>query len=234
MKSQNTPSGLWHDHAVRLLTPFLPGPSDQWHWSSDTFPPLSFCVRTLILDGLAVAPFDRHPDGDGGLRELGLDAEMWHEWVVSVIRQRETLGEHARSLGTPDARGPLLEHAQAAAEVMREPGTFCPGPAELRARLNALFSDYAPAGEAWKRRMSDVPRLHGSPRQQRALWNALIPFHARLATITAYFVEYVDPVVMLLPPTTCLIAPEDDPDGFRRQIVAAATGLAYPSWRAEL
>jgi hypothetical protein len=49
--------------------------SGQWHWSGDALPPVAFCVRALVLDGLAVPPFDRHPDRDGRLREIGLDAE---------------------------------------------------------------------------------------------------------------------------------------------------------------
>lgn len=212
--------------SVKWPTKSLAGSSDRWYWSGDAFPPLSFCVRALVIDGLAVPPFDRHGDGDGRLRALGLDADMWREWLAAVLRQHVIMGEHARTLGTPDARGPLLEQARAAAEVLRAPGSFCPGPGELRARLNELFADYAPAGEYWKWRMSDAPRLHGSARQQRALWKALTPFHDRLVTLSVFLVEYTEPVVMPLPPTSCLIAPAQDPEGYGRQVVAAATALA--------
>ena len=204
----------------------LAGPSDHWYWSGDAFPPVSFCVRALVLDGLTVPPFDRHADRDGRLRELGLDAEVWRAWVDSVLEQQTVMMEHARTSGTPEARGPLLERARAAAEVLRLPGSFCPGPEELRARLNELFADYAPAGEGWKRRMSEASRLHGSGRQQRALWRALTPFHDRLATLSVFLVEYHEPVMMPLPPTTCLIAPDDDPERSARQVVAAAAALA--------
>jgi hypothetical protein len=210
--------------SVRSLANILAGPFDHWHWSEDASPPVSFCVRALVLDGLAVPPFDRHADGDGRLRDLGLDAAIWR--VAAVLEQRAILGEHARSLGTSEARGPLLERARAAAEVLRLPGSFCPGSEELRAQLNELFADYAPAGEAWKWRMSEASRLHGSGRQQRALWKALTPFHDRLATLSVFLVEYDEPVVMPLPPTTCLIAPDANPEGFGRQVVAAATALA--------
>jgi hypothetical protein len=210
---------------VRLLMRLLADQSDSWNWSSDAFPPLAFCVRALVIDGLAVAPFDRHTGGDGRLREVGLDADAWRGWLASVILQRETAGEFARAMGTPEARGPLLERARAAAEVLTAPGSFCPGSGELRARLNALFADYAPAGEAWKWEMSRPRRLHGSPRQARALWKALVPFHDRLPTISVFLVDYVEPVVMPLPPTTCLISPEADPERIRRQIVAVAEAL---------
>ncbi len=209
-----------------MIVPFVSGASDHWYWAEDAFPPVAFCVRALVLDGLSVPPFDPHADPDGGLRELGLDAARWREWIVAILRQHAIIGDHARTLGTSDAKGPMLERARAAAEVLRSPGSFCPGPPELQARLDALFADYRPAGEAWKRRMSDVRRLHGSGRQQRALWKALTPFQDRLAPLSVFLVEYPEPVVMPLPPASCLIAPAADAEGYARQVVAAATGLA--------
>ena len=209
---------------MRLVRDILLGSSDQWHWSSDAFPPAAFCVRALVLDGLTVPPFDRHPDGDGRLRELGLDAETWGAWLAAVLRQHATIDEHARAPGAPESRGPML----AAAEVLRKPGSFCPGPVKLQRRLDELFEDYGPSGEAWKWRMSDSPRLHGSGRQQRALWNALVPFHDRLPTLVVFLVDYVEPVMMPLPTNTCLIAPGADPEEFGRQVLAAATALASP------
>jgi hypothetical protein len=124
---------------------------------------------------------------------------VWREWLAAVLRQHEVIDEHARTLGTPDAQGPMLEKARAAAMVLRTPCSFCPGPDSLRARLNELWDDYAPAGEDWKRQISPVQRLHGPRRQQRALWNALTPFHGRLAPLTVYLVEYLEPVVMPVP-----------------------------------
>jgi hypothetical protein len=205
---------------------FQTGSSDHWYWGEDAFPPVAFCVRALVVDGLPVPPFDRHDDGDGRLRQLGLDAGRWCDWVAAVVRQHATIGEFARTLGTPDARGPLLEQARAAAEVLTLPGSFCRGPIELKAQLNDLFTDYAPAGEDWKWRMSDVPRLHGSGRQQRALSKALTPFHDRLAPLSVFLVDYAEPVIMPLPPATCVIAPAADPEAYGRQLVEAATRLA--------
>ena len=209
-----------------MIAPLVSNPSDGWHWAEDAFPPVAFCVRVLVLDGLSVPPFDRHPDGDGGLRALGLGADLWREWVSVLLRQHAIMGEHARSLGTPDAREPMLERARAAAGVLRHPGSFCPGPGELQARLDALFADYAAAGEDWKRRTSDPrPRL-GSGRQQRALWQALTPFHTQLPPLSIFLVEYPEPVIMPLPPANCLIAPAANAEGYARQVVVAAISLA--------
>ena len=209
-----------------MIAPLVSNPSDGWHWAEDAFPPVAFCVRVLVLDGLSVPPFDRHPDGDGGLRALGLSTDLWREWLAAVLRQHAIMGEHARSLGTPGARGPMLERARAAAEVLRRPGSFCSGPVELQARLDALFADYAVAGEDWKRRMSDPRSRLGSGSQQRALWQALRPFHAGIPPLSVFLVEYPEPVVMPVPPASCLIAPAVNAEGYARQVIAAATSLA--------
>ena len=218
---------------VRWPLDVLVGPSDGWHWSWDAFPPVWFCVRALVLDGLTVPPFDRHTDGDGSLRRLGLAPETWRAWVVSVLSQHAAMGAYAQTLGTAETRGPVLELARAAEEVLRAPGSLCAGSNMLRARLNELFADYALAGEEWKQLMSDVPRLVGSGRQQRALWKALLPFHDKLETLTVFMVEYAEPAVMPLPPTSCLIAPDTDPSGFTRQIIQAAKALGVLDDRVE-
>lgn len=200
-----------------------------WHWSEDAFPPVAFCIHALILDGLRVPPFDRHGDGDARLRALGLDAAMWRAWVAVVVEQRAIAGELARALGTPEARGPLLERALRRPRLFGLPASLCPGSDELRARLDALFTDYRPAGDAWKRRIADPRHRLGSASQQRALWNALTPFHDRLATLSVFLVEYGEAVVIPLPPTACLIVPRADGEGYGRQVIAAAEALAAAS-----
>jgi hypothetical protein len=96
-------------------------------------------------------------------------------------------------------------------------------------RLDVLWDAYAPIGEAWQGRMSDVGRRLGSGRQQRALWQALTPFHERLPALSVFLVDYPVPVVMPLPPTACLIAPAKVAGEYGRQLVAAARQLATPS-----
>lgn len=43
-------------------------------------PAIDFCVWALEKDGLRVAPFDQHPDGDGSLRSRGMTTEAWRAW----------------------------------------------------------------------------------------------------------------------------------------------------------
>ena len=204
---------------------FLVGLSDRWSWEEDAFSPVAFCVRALVQDGLRVPPFDRHADGDGGLRALGLDASVWLEWLTAVLRQWQTLAEVARALAADGDREQLHATAMSAGEVLRVPGSFCPGSDELLDRLNELWVAWAPSGEAWRSRMSDIGSRIGSGRQQRALWKALLPYHDRLATLSVFLVDYPEPVVMPLPPTSCLIAPVDGPEAYGRQVIAAASGL---------
>lgn len=203
------------------------GPRNSWHWSEDAPSSISFCVHALVLDGLSVPPFNRHAGGDGSLRALGLDAAAWREWVRALVDAYGTLGSVSRQLGGhPGPREPILARIRAAAEVLREPGSLCPGSAALHARLDARFADYTSPGEAWARRMSTPQPRHGSGRQQRALWKALTPFQDRLPSLSVFLVEYPAPAVMPLPPAACLIAPAPDAEGYARQLLAAASSLA--------
>jgi hypothetical protein len=204
---------------------FLAGSPDRWSWEVDAFPPVAFCVDALVRDGLAVPPFDRHADGDRRLRAMGLDAAVWQEWLRSIIGQRRTLARVARSIANGGDREAPRSSALVAGDVLRIPGSFCGGPRELRDRLNDAWEAFAPSGEAWKRQMSeDIPHWLG-PGQQRSLWKALLPFHDRLPMLSVFLVAYPVPVVMALPPTTCLIAPAKEPEAYGGQVVAAAGQL---------
>jgi hypothetical protein len=203
----------------------LAGSSDGWSWEQDAFPPVAFCVRTLVLDGLKVPPFDRHGGGDGRLRAVGLDVAVWRDWLTVILRQRATLADVARRLGSGDLEV-LRAQGRAAGEVLHAPGSFCGGPRELQDRLNEIWEGYAPIGEDWKRRMSEADRDRFRPARQRWLWKALLPFHDRLPTLSVFLVAYGEPVVLPLPPTTCLIAPAGDAAAYGRQVVDAASQLA--------
>lgn len=193
--------------------------TDNWSWSSDAFPPLWFCVRALVCDGLHVPPFDRHPDGDGRLRALGLDADVWHAWVAGVIRQHALMAEFAQAMRPNEP--PTEAERQgvlAAAKVLTRPGFFCPGSGELKEELNDLFVPLCQDGENWKSRTSSaMPTMLGSGRQGRNLWEALKPFHERLPRFEVFLVEYPGPAVMTIPPSTGIIAPASDAGRYSRR-----------------
>lgn len=50
---------------------------------------VDFCVWILVVDGLQVTPFDRHPHGDGSLRALGLTQQSWRAWGARVVKAAE-------------------------------------------------------------------------------------------------------------------------------------------------
>jgi hypothetical protein len=203
---------------------------DRWHWSADVFPPLDFCVRALRRDGLPVPPLDQHPEGDSGLRERGLDADTWRAWVGAVIAARarvEDLAATSLARGRPSAHRPVLAEV---GEVLRRPAVVCPGSPDLRARLDEWWADYQPKGTRWKRAMTlEQHRDRIPPDAQRWLWQALLPLHDRLETVSVFLVDYVQPVMMTVPPLACLIAtdPADrDGWGYARMVLHAAERLA--------
>jgi hypothetical protein len=207
---------------------FLSGSGDRWHWSEDAFPPIDFCVYALLRDGLRVGSFDRHPEGDGTLRALGLDAGVWWHWVTELLEQHTRLSRAIDALGA-GRQDESRALGAAPAKVLRRPASACPGSDALKAWLDALWADYEPIGDAWKRSMTGdgtARRRRGSGADQRRQWRELMPFHDRLPTISVFLVAYPVPVIVPVPPVTCLIAPVDDPAGYTRQVVAAAEALA--------
>jgi hypothetical protein len=200
--------------------------ADRWHWSEDASSAIAFCVHALVRDGLRVVPFDQHGEGDGSLRSLGLDAPAWREWVLAVLGAQTTLSDSTRQrTHDPEQRASAL----AAVQMLDRPGYLCPGAAALRERLDELWTAYAPLGEAWRQDITTGERgvrNRLSPHEQRWLWKALLPFHERLPTIAVFLVEYVTPVVMALPQTTCLVAPASASADYARQVLNATQQLA--------
>ncbi len=204
--------------------------ADTWHWSEDARSELAFCVHALTVDGLTVPPFDAHSGGDGRFRDAGLDASGWLEWIRSLIGARDRL--MAVAFRTPADRDAHRAEAQALGEDLRFPGRLCTGSDELRERLNALWLEYQPRAEAWRRLVTSGvhdPAGRFDAAAQRWLWNALLPFHRRLPTLSVYLVDYPSPAVLPLPPTDCLIAPVADRRGYAEQVLAAAEALGGAS-----
>ena len=159
------------------------------------------------------------------LRNRGLNAEVWRQWVASVIAHSELLSQVPASPadGRTDPRF-LAE----VAEFLRRPSSACPGSDGLRGRLDEMWAEYEPTADAWKRAITgpEGVRRMGRPADQRRRWQALQPFHSRVATIQVFLVSYPAPVVMASSPTACLIAPDRDPAAYTQQVVAAAKSLA--------
>lgn len=114
-------------------------------WSLRAYRPASFCVYALLVDGLRVPPFDRHPDGDGRLRAAGMDAPGWRDWLRAIseqayapVRQRHDQDPDALWAGDPQVREQLRALRTAysqrpSAQVTFDPRSFRPnGRLELR------------------------------------------------------------------------------------------------------
>jgi hypothetical protein len=139
------------------------------------------------------------------------------------------LSAAARDFGSDGDREKLKVSAREAGAALRATGSLCPGSPELQRRLNELWIAYQPLGDVWKRRMTmgdNAFRERLAPREAGRLWNALLPFHDRLPTISVFLVDYPVPAVMALPPTTCLIAPGHGPGTYSRQVIDAAAQLS--------
>ena len=197
------------------------GPAaDAWHWSEDALEAANFCVMALIRDGLRVPPFDQHPDGDGALRNLGLDAEAWLAWVREVAAAHRRLEELFRASPADRPRDvPAL---------VRAPAELCPGDERLRGALDEMWVSHRANLDAWKRSMTSGPlakQRRGSGREGRDQWKALAAFREGLPTLSVLLVGYPVPTVMPLPPITLLVAPATDATDYTHQLVAGALAL---------
>lgn len=206
---------------------FLAGSSDRWTWSMDVERSVDFCVYALRRDGLRVAPFDQHPEGDGSLRANGLDAESWQAWLTSVL---DAHGRLKAISSAGDLSQVERQQIKEAFDAFSAPAGLCPGSSELRAQLEALWVEYEPTGLRWEDSLTGGPTGRVSrflTRPARQIWKGLLPYHERLATLQVYLVDYPAPAVLTVPPLTCVIAPATaDRDGFAGQVVSAAEMLA--------
>lgn len=206
---------------------FLAGSSDRWVWSMDVERSVDFCVYALRRDGLRVAPFDQHPEGDGILRAGGLDAGSWLAWLTRVLEAHARL----KALSSADDLSQVdRQQIMTAFDTFAAPAGLCPGSSELRARLGALWVEFEPAGRHWEDSLTGGPTGRMArflTRPARQIWNRLLPYHERLVTLHVYLVDYPAPAVLTVPPLTCVIAPATgDRDGFSSQVISAAERLA--------
>jgi hypothetical protein len=88
---------------------------------------VDFCVWTLEVDGMRVAPFYRHGDGTGALRAAGMQPDGWRIWLSALIEEERRELEYLRQLD--------VRRAQAAADLDR----VRPAPGHSVGRVEALL-----------------------------------------------------------------------------------------------
>lgn len=97
----------------------------------DSLVDLHFALWVLTEDGLQVPPFDAHPEGDQQLRDVGLRAEDWRQWVRALIEAEERARYQLMSLAVR-ARGAFAQN----------PAQVWAGPPAVANALDALWQQY--------------------------------------------------------------------------------------------
>lgn len=161
---------------------------------------VDFCIWVLETDGLRIPPFDRHPDGHGLLRTMGLDPKMWRDWlhaVVALQAERECL-QAAFSRRPYPAPQPAPQH-----DLPRRfnPPALWPGQPSLRIWLAELWQQYGPL--ALERRGA----LDPGERSLVELWlqEGLQEFHPRLEHLHIHLVCYAGRLAYPVPPHSLVL-----------------------------
>jgi len=192
---------------------------------------VDFCIWVLEVDGLQVTPFDQHPEGDGSLRAVGLDAGGWQSWLIRVVNlqyeQRQTnmklVLEDPLNMQKRDFRSFFIP------EVHNPPMAW-KGDATIGSRLVELWEQYKPVSN--ERRKWETKQLRTIRKEDRKgskrLYDELQPYHSLLPMLEILFVSYAQPInYLIFPVSVIMTATEGQPDvaEFRERVLDAAAGL---------
>ncbi len=193
-------------------------PGYTWHVSLGPDPDLDFCVWVLERDGLRVAPFDRHADGDGSLRAAGLAPEAWRAWLGRV----NAAGDEYKRLMAGDDWPPSPE-----------PAALWDGAPAVGVRLAELATEY---DNIFNDRKEASIHLWwpDRPNQDEPDWGAVSLFDTRLPPLRVAYVAYPGPAPMVIPPATVVLPAvgwQPAPGDLTAAVVAGATELAGGEFR---
>jgi hypothetical protein len=180
---------------------------------------------------LRVPPFDRHSDGDGQLRGLGLEARGWSRWVGTMAAAELRVARRTDEADAWPATSTWRSRAQSRKLVVQlpdAPSAWNEG-AEVGNLLRVLWRRYQPIGKAWT--WSQPPPLDeiGSERQSD-LWQSLVAYRGHVDRLCEYIVEYPEPVVFVIPPSTVVVGHERSTftwDVYSSQLSNAVKTLAH-------
>ena len=184
-----------------------------WNVSIGPNPWIDFCVWVLERDGLRVAPFDRHVDGDGSLRAAGMTPEAWQAWLGRV---NAAVREFSRRLGGDDW------------PPWPEPVALWQEAPAVGVRLAELETEYEDVENDRKDASKHLWWPQDGPYQDEPSWEALAPFDTRLPPLTVYYVAYPGPARLVGPPATIRLAAvgwQPGPGQLTAAVVAGATEL---------
>jgi hypothetical protein len=173
---------------------------DPWHLSMDTGGQIGFCLWALQRDGLKVAPYDRHPDGDRSLRTIGMTEASWRDWHHRVL----VLTDTATNLIRSGDRSPATRESLLTAVL---PYRSWPGDPAVAARLAELHPHYERVRDDWKRQVNmHTGALRQTPRQYRWWWRQLSAAHGTLPPASVYLLDYPATLIVPYPPKTLILA----------------------------
>jgi hypothetical protein len=169
--------------------------------------PLDFAIWTLTIDGIRVEGFDKHREGTGQLRALGMGPDSWHEWVCRTIdayeawqSARRGVAESIRSSGTI---GFKRSHRVVAStnEVLQPP----PPPASTWTGSKQIAKTLAKLWIEFEKRQSSGSELPAN-------WTVALdsPISesgpAQYSAVNLYLTDYTEIAVHVCPPASALVS----------------------------
>jgi hypothetical protein len=192
---------------------------------------VDFCIWVLETDGLQVAPFDQHSDGDGSLRAVGLNAVNWQSWLIRVANlqyeqrqvHRKPMLENPFNMHKVDFRSLLLPEAH-------NPPLAWRGDKNIGSRLVDLWEQYGPVSNERSKGETKFSRAVTKEEQKsgKRLYDELQPYYSLLPLMNIHFVRYPQPLDYLISPVSVVMTvTEGQPDvaEFRQRVLDAAAGL---------
>ena len=197
------------DQRPSVIQPFEYSYGGDWN--------VCFPVWCLMADGLHVSPFDQHADGNGRLRELGLDADSWRRWTVTIVRRWAALDDALKAsmsrgcLPLPFPRIPYPRELGNPKDIVGALGGSGPLERELRALQKQWRARKAPG----------IPSLDGDA----TLVREFSLKRARPNRLRVHFVEYSTVVSHVCLPSDIIVGV---PLGASREVCVqgCARGLA--------
>jgi len=230
---------------------------NSWYYHQGSDPTIDFCIWVLQVDGLQVPPFDRHPAGDGSLREAGLTADNWLTWFLRVLdpEQRKQDEAQLQQLYMAEylkvANEPDIEHFKRRYQAERRNGSADPplpppptfyhycaswmGDLAIKNRLLELEKQYTQNASQYSRAVGDVERalIRGERKAATRLYDELKPYHNRLPPLQIYLVAYEYPLDYLLAPATLLVTVQEGQPAYQEFCERVFNAVAELATRSE-
>ncbi len=192
---------------------------------------VDFCIWVLGVDGLQVTPFDQHPNGDGSLRAIGLNAVSWQSWLIRVVNlQYEQQQANMKRVTEDPFNTQKIDPRSFFIPEVHNPPMAWKGGAAIGGRLVELWKQFGPVAN--ERGKWDAKRSRAVRKEERKggkrLYDELQPYYSLIPMLNMHFVSYAQPINYLISPVSVIMtSTEYQPDAaeFRERVLDAAAGL---------